>query len=143
MGGSRVWSGTAAMSDNACLIHLRLQVLTVPEGGCFSWSVCATQCICIRFCKWCLRSFGQPSARDHRIALPRAGNRGLVCDDCRSTNNWKYKTETAEDRKKRLRAMERTRPLRMTWQNLVFDWIEAFFFFFGGDLRRTSRTTGR
>ncbi len=63
--------------------------------------------------------------RNKYVSLQRPQGKGLVCNDCHGTNAWKFKLEVATDRNARLAKMskDKTGAARITWQNLVFDWL--------------------
>ena len=65
---------------------------------------CGERCYCSVQCKLCVRSFGSEDPRHNKKgkALTRAGNRGLICDVCRNTLNYKYGGDGQMQRKERI-----------------------------------------
>ena len=64
--------------------------------GCYGLCAIALgdgNCACSKACKHCLRSFGSPhhdKVKFPQSLLPNRKGRGLVCDNCVLTANWKY-----------------------------------------------------
>ena len=105
---------------------LRLEIVKVTKDDCIG--LCLTfypKCRCGITCKWCLRSFGQEDPLRKGYCLQRPGDRGLLCEHCRNTNAWKFKTEGTDTRTARLTAMERHIAERVIFQNFVQDWLES------------------
>lgn len=113
-----------AMTDSVTA----LDILEVPASGCFG--LCPPgqpkKCLCRVFCRWCLRSFGSPHPLEGHEGekLPRAGDKGVVCDCCRNTLNIKGRGETGAVRKAQLLTIEKTAGLRGAHQNDVARWEE-------------------
>ena len=103
-----------------------LVLLDVPASGCFG--LCPVgqpkKCVCRQICRWCLRSFGSPHplVGNEGTRLPRAADKGVVCDHCRNTLNLKSRGATGAVRKAQLAEMERVPSLRTAHQNDVADW---------------------
>ena len=85
---------------------------------------CVDACLCHVSCKWCLRSFGQEDPLNIGFAIQRPGGRGLMCEQCRNTIHWQYRTETTKQLKERLAACAKHLMQRIIHQNLVQEWLD-------------------